>query len=659
MSDGVPITGKNSAPNPHPVTGNITQACDLCHNTDTYNLGGVFDHGVLARHPIACSSCHDGLSATGKIQGHIPTAPSSDCSDCHNTSTFVGGFVDHTSSTVTSQSCTACHDGAHDWSFVDSTGATVTLPIQGTPTTPQVLVDLHAAVAAQSCGDCHQAGGSFALATVDHSGFGTVGNITLPAPYTSCAECHDDTVATGKPLGHLQTTQDCGDCHDPHRDDFLGAGYDHSSVAIVGNSATPTCGSCHDGSAATGQSVTHVPLPTTGQDCLVCHGTGFSSFALSTFDHAAAGITNNCTSCHDGKSHDGVMVISKPAGHIPTTADCSTCHTDTSNGPGINGSSVSGFTRADPFVNTVHPAYTTGCRSCHNGSYDNATYLATSHPSDSVHTTVDANGWECNACHTTTGNFLETDPVNHQDAAVKAQACVDCHAAGNTAEPIGKGPTHPATSDDCQQCHQAGGSFVAGFDHATLNTGGVNHGLACTTCHDGVVATGKTQNHVPTTRDCLNCHAGYPPAAASFAGGTFDHGGPEMVGRQCMDCHNDNIAVGKTNFGTFTHLATNQDCGACHTTATFADASSGFDHTGVTTGCAASGCHASGTPSVIDVTDDPNPQPHIPIVNAGAEVNCYACHKNAGGTFANATMDHSVVTFEACESCHDGNHDGS
>ncbi|HET6471605.1 MAG TPA: hypothetical protein VFG38_07160 [Pseudomonadales bacterium] len=659
MGNGVAIVGKNSAPNPHPDTGNITQACDACHNTASFDMGGVFDHGVLALHPIACKSCHDGSSATGQIAGHIPTAPTSDCSNCHNTSTFVGGFVDHTSSAVTGAACTDCHDGAHTWSFVDSTGATVTLPIQGTPTTPPVLVDIHAAVAGQSCGNCHAPGGSFALATVDHSSFGSLGNITLPPQYTSCAECHDGTVATGQPTGHVPTTQDCGACHDPQRSDWLGAaGFDHSSLAISGNTSTPACASCHDGTAATGRSLTHVPLPAAGQDCLVCHGTTFTGFAMPTFDHAAAGITNNCTSCHDGKSHDGVIVIAKPAAHFPTSADCSLCHADTTNGPGVNGTATSGFTRADSFTATVHPAYTTGCRSCHNSAYDNATYLAKAHPNDSVHTTVDANGWECNACHSTTGNFLETNPVNHQDTAVKAQPCASCHVAGNTTGAIGKGPTHPATSNLCQQCHQAGGSFTAGFDHTTLNVGGANNGLACSTCHDGVTATGKTVDHVPTARDCIVCHAGYPPTVASFAGGTFDHNGPEMSGKHCMQCHDDAIAVGKTNFGTFTHIATSADCGACHTTVTFANATA-FDHTGVTGGCAASGCHASGTSGVTDVTDDPNPLPHIPILHSGAEVDCYGCHKNAGGTFANAAMSHTVVAFEACESCHDGKHDGS
>ena len=645
LSNGAAITGKNSAPHPHPLTGNITQACDVCHNTTSYNMGGVFDHGVLARHPIACQSCHDGLSAIGKIAGHIATLPTSDCSDCHSTSTFAGGFVDHKSAAVTSVACTTCHNNN---------------PIQGTPTAPPfpaVLVAIHAAASGQSCDVCHSPpGGSFALATVSHISFGTLGNITLPSQYPTCSGCHDGTVATGQSGGHLATIQDCGACHDPQRGDWLGAGFDHSGLAIVGNASTPTCASCHDGSAATGKSVTHVPLPTAGQDCLVCHGTTYTSFAMPTFDHAAAGITKNCAGCHDGKAHDGVKVISKPTGHIPTSADCSSCHASTANGPGINGSTISGFTKADPFVNTLHPAYTTGCRSCHIAAYDNAIYLAKAHPSDSVHATVDANGWECNACHTTRGNFKEANPVNHQDPAVKTQQCVTCHVAGNTVGAIGKAATHPATSNTCQQCHQAGGSFTAGFDHTTLNTGGANHGLACTTCHDGVTATGKVQNHVSTARDCITCHTGYPPTTSSFAGGTFSHSGPEMTGKLCAACHNGTTlgAAGKTP----THVVTNSDCGACHTTTSFAGAT-GFNHTGVTTGCAASACHASGTPNVVDVTDDPNPLPHIPIVQSAVEVNCYSCHKNAGGTFANASMDHTVVAFESCETCHDGKHDGS
>jgi len=669
-------TNKNSAPNPHPATGNIVEACDLCHSTTSFNLGGEFDHGVLARHPIACQSCHDGANATGKdsvINNHPVTT--SDCAACHNTTTFViVGGVCSTSTDPNSfgtcfdhatldfgginegMACTSCHSGN---AANDVRGA----PAAGDGVSSDALVQIHTDAAGQACDACHMAGGSFSLATIDHSGFGTLASPNLSI---DCNSCHDGATATGKNDGHLDTVEQCSVCHEPQSDSFAGAGYDHSSLSITGNTSSPTCVSCHDGSAALAQSVSHVPVPTAGpNDCLVCHhDAGYSSFALPTFNHQDAVTANGntpitCNSCHDGKSHDGVIVISKPSGHIPTTSDCSLCHDNTNNGPGINGTSSSGFATADPFVNTVHDAFNSGCRNCHNGAFASAPYGATSYnksPITSTHNTANANGWDCNACHTTVGGFAETSPVNHQDPAIKTETCISCHD-GNTPGATPKGGGHPVTSDACQDCHQAGGSFIAGFDHTTLDSGGTNEGLACSSCHNGANATGMSdvpagKTHVPTARDCSNCHAGYPPAVPSFVGGTFDHSGPEMNGKQCMDCHDNTFAPGKSD----SHFATSLDCGACHTTeGTFAtNATGGFNHTGVVDGCQASGCHAAGTAGVVDVTDDPNP-PHIPIDNSG-EINCYSCHKNAGGTFANAAMDHTVVTFAACENCHDGQH---
>jgi len=673
----VSITTKLSAPNPHPDVSTVDPACDVCHNTTSFNLNGVFDHQVLARHPVACSTCHDGLNAVGKIQNHIATAPSSDCGNCHNTSTFVGGFVDHaTDPSVIGAGvkCTDCHDGTHTRDIIDSTGATVTLPIPGAPTSPQPIADIHTSAtnAGEDCGTCHTAGGSFSLATVDHSGFGTVGAITLPTG-TTCSDCHDGTIATGKPTGHVVTTDDCGVCHDPQSTNWKGAGFDHSGLTLGTSNgtptSTPTCISCHDGTQATGQSATHVP--TGGQDCLVCHGNGanYTSFAVPTFDHAAAGITSNCSTCHDGKDHDGTTVITKPGDHIPTTSDCSLCHADTTNGPGINGTLNSGFVQVAPFMASVHPTYTVGCATCHSGAYVKYNAQTQSSPLSSTHATANAAGLDCSACHSQV-NLSFTDPVgnvNHEDPAIKAQACFDCHkpdANGNPSTPGAqiKGPTHPATSNLCGDCHHAGGNFTAGFDHTTLDPGGVNNGkYTCMTCHDGVTATGKTQNHVPTTQDCSVCHLGsptgtpaYPPYTPNFANGTFNHNGPEVVGKQCMDCHDGVTATGKP----VGHLQTNQDCGACHTTTTWLGASS-VDHSTINSGCAASGCHQSGTTGVTDVTDDPNPLPHIPVSNKGTEVDCIGCHTDKGVSFANATMNHTVVTFEGCESCHDGKHDSS
>jgi hypothetical protein len=668
----VPIPSEATAPHPHINTG-TSPACDLCHNITSFNMGGVYDHSSLGNLPgagitVSCSTCHDGLNATGVP---APTATfthpaRTDCESCHNTVSFVPALsVDHTGFDPATKECTGsgCHNGT------DATGMP-TDSVHNATTNP----NFNATTSITYCGQCHiPPGGSFHTATIDHSGFGALGS-----PLVDCTSCHDGSISTaqGKPSNHIVTTDNCGNCHSPQAPSFAGGAVDHSTIVSVNNgttppTATPTCVSCHDGSTATGQSLTHVPTTAaSGTDCVVCHGTGYSSFTNSPFDHDAAGITVNCSSCHDGNMHDTTLVITKPTGHIPTTSDCGTCHQTKTNGPSINGTSSSGFTNADPFVNTVHPAYSTGCRTCHNGTYDNSIYKATAHPSNpndpttgsyvALHNTADTNGWDCSACHTTTHNFQDPNAVNHQDPQVQAQACISCHVDNQTVEPIGRDTsTHINLADtSCKDCHMPGGSFLAAFDHTTLDPGGSNYGkYTCTTCHDGVNATGKAQNHVATSRDCISCHAGHPPTVTSFANGTFDHTGPEMTGRKCMDCHDGTIlgALGKS--AKPDHVVTSADCSACHTTTAFKPATS-FDHTGVTSGCAAAGCHAAGTTDVVDVTDDPN-RTHIPILNGSTEVDCYNCHTNPGGTFANATMTHTVVTFEACEKCHDGNHDGA
>jgi len=692
----ITVTSMLSAPNPH-IDVNNSSACDACHNTISFNMGGVFSHGVLGQLPgqgitVSCSTCHDGLNATGipaptAAFTHPALSPGQECSACHSTAVFKPALsVPHDTFTSSTNCADAgCHDGTNSTATAIPTDpvhdpANTDSPFGSMPSDPTLY-----------CGQCHTPpGGNFHTATIDHTGFGSRGDTT---PVVDCTSCHDGSIPTalGKTTNHISTSANCRDCHDPQSVSFAGGLVDHSGFLTITSgtpsTSSPTCTSCHDGSTATGQSATHVPTTAAiGSDCLVCHGTSYIDFLMpdltdpttSTdptisdrsvkaplFDHGIAGITNKCSTCHDGKTHDGILVITKPATHIPTSGvDCSTCHSDTTNGYLISGTPSSGFRTATPFttpVTGVHDKYTTGCRSCHNSSFNQATIYNAKTPSvplSSTHTLADSSGWECNACHSTMGNFTDGN-VNHQDPAVQAQACFDCHNGGTTGAQA-KGPTHPSTSNLCQNCHQAGGSFTAGFDHTTLDPpSGVNQGLACTTCHDGVNATGKPQNHVTTARDCISCHAGHPPTVSTFveASGVhnfFDHAtAPEMAGKLCMNCHDGTIlgAFSKQD-AVPTHKVTSSDCGACHSTTAFKPATS-FDHTGVTSGCQASGCHTSGNPDVVDVTDDPNTLPHIPIMN-GTEVDCINCHTNPGGTFANATMNHTVVTFESCETCHGG-----
>jgi hypothetical protein len=78
--------------------------------------------------------------------------------------------------------------------------------------------------------------------------------------------------------------------------------------------ALGTCASCHNGTKATGKPPTHIP---TTADCGSCHKT--IAWLPATFDHA--GVTGNCGTCHNGSKATG-----KPANHFVTTVECVDCH---------------------------------------------------------------------------------------------------------------------------------------------------------------------------------------------------------------------------------------------------------------------------------------------------------------------------------------------
>jgi hypothetical protein len=67
--------------------------------------------------------------------------------------------------------------------------------------------------------------------------------------------------ASGKPVRHVQTTQDCGVCHGTIT--WAAATFNHLGISA-------TCQSCHNGVTATGKQAQH---PSTTQDCGVCHNT--------------------------------------------------------------------------------------------------------------------------------------------------------------------------------------------------------------------------------------------------------------------------------------------------------------------------------------------------------------------------------------------------
>jgi len=607
-STSINAPAKSSAVPAHPVT---TSDCGACHNTDTFT-GAFQDHTNIANN---CQSCH-GVSASGKSLNHMPTNPNNpgtvndqDCVDCHSTGTFSTGTYDHAG---VNSGCTSCHND------VISVGKL----LNHIPTNP----------ANQDCVDCHDTL-TFAGVIFDHVGINT----------SNCALCHDGDIALGKSLNHVPTSSDCSSCHVTN--DFTTfAGITFNHFGINNND----CASCHDTGIATGKTgVTgdYLHIPAQGE-CSVCHDSTavFTSTTFSTSVHA--GITRGCEGCHSGQfSTISGSLYGKPGNHIPTAQDCDVCHT------------VARFKPSD----FDHTGITGNCVSCHNGNFVNVGVKgASAAPNTPIHQNTSG---DCSVCHNTT-DFADAF-VDHNGPEVVGKRCDSCHngidATGKNAK---TNPPHVSTTQDCNICHVAGGTFApAVFNHDGI----VNN---CASCHDGVAATGMSQNHLPTngqdcsvchiTSDfanarfnhagivdnCASCHNGTtasgktpPPnhvptnedchvchVTTGFIPATFDHSG--IVGN-CSSCHNNVFAIGKSG----SHVLTNQDCGVCHNTTTFIGAV--FDHTGIVDNC--SSCHG--------VTATGMSNDHI-----STALDCHFCHTTA--TFVGGTWFHDASTRNNCDSCH-------
>ncbi len=77
------------------------------------------------------------------------------------------------------------------------------------------------------------------------------------------------------------------------------------------------------------------------------------------------------------------------------------------------------------------------------------------------------------------------------------------------ARAAGKGPTHIASNNACENCHTTLAWMPARFDHLGVTA-------SCASCHNGVSASGKPMRHVQTSEDCSACHGTITWAAATF-----------------------------------------------------------------------------------------------------------------------------------------------
>jgi hypothetical protein len=176
----------------------------------------------------------------------------------------------------------------------------------------------------------------------------------------------------------------------------------------------------------------------------------------------------------------------------------------------------------------------------------------------------------------------------------------DCAACHNGLIATGLSPRHIPSTGSCGNCHTTIAWTPARFEHRGVM-------LACASCHDSVHATGKPSRHVPTQLACSTCHS-----TSAWIPVIFRHSG--VVGN-CQSCHNGLGASGKP----VGHMVAALDCSSCHHN-TLSWSAATYVHTGASypgehhVALTCTRCHTTNTQQI------PWPSP----ANAPA---CAGCHE--------------------------------
>jgi len=495
--------------------GHAVAACETCH------IGGVFK-GT----PKTCDGCHatgKRIIATPKSSSHIVTdAP---CETCHfNTSTWLGAKFNHGS--ARKNDCAACHNS-------------------------RIAAGKHAShkLTSASCDSCHRVS-AWIPAGWDHTG--VTGD---------CSSCHKPG-GTGTYFSKSHMSQavmtgmgitNCNVCHKNYSS-FYGAYYDHAGASL-------DCNTCHGNPAFSGvkQKTTAIHNVTTSlaMNCQSCHKS-FSSFSGGKYDHVGAGV---CSSCHDGvHSINGqIKGMNAISNHFPTTVACSSCHRTSS---------------WIPAAYYDHSGVSLDCNSCHgSGIYQGVKVKASS-----IHNVTSSLGMACNSCHKTFTSF-SGGKYDHVGAGV----CSFCHDGAHTDGGQIKGmnaiSNHFPTTDTCNSCHRTTAWTPATYLHT--GTG------ACLSCHTGSYAGASGKRHLTNTTAkatwaCNDCHS----STTSWLPAAYKH----ATAAACSSCHNGGVAVGKSSG----HFSTTLECNQCHlTTTTWSGALGGMpaNHIPFSASSTCSTCH--------------------------------------------------------------------
>lgn len=571
----------------------VFDSCEVCHSTLSFteSSAALMDHSVI--NGQSCVTCHDGVTATGKTPNHIPSSDA--CDVCHSINAWTPILAfDH--SQVTGQ-CYDCHNG------IDATG-------KGASHISSTNV----------CDACHLSTDQWAPVLPDNVDHSQVMGI--------CSSCHNNIIAQGKGPFHIETTDECNLCHSTvawRPAAGVGGIPDHSTFQ-------PTeCVSCHNGITASGKAPGHINSTDMCDSCHQRHPANWSPVPNSSVDHNE--VLGTCSSCHDN-----VIATGKGPAHIVTIAECDTCHT-------VNGwiPAAGGPGGGTPDHSTFLP---TDCAGCHNG-------ITASGKIPSHINSTDM----CASCHQPFPANWAPVPSSSVDHNEVLGTCSSCH---NNIIAIGKGPAHIITTAECDTCHAvsawipaAGGPGGGAPDHSTFLP------IDCAGCHNGVNASGKIASHINSTDMCASCHQPFPSNWAPVASTAVDHS--EVIGI-CSSCHNNVIASGKSA----THINTTNTCDACHQpgpTPWMPVQASAVDHGHVIGTCVS--CHNNSivpgksashmpTTDVCEACHQVPPSGWTPVTAAAFDHNeimgvCSGCHD---GVIATGKDIGHIPTVAECDVCH-------
>ena len=423
------------------------------------------------------------------------------------------------------------------------------------------------------CDQCHRSAG-WAVAHFEHLGISS-----------GCNLCH---VAGGggrqapNDQIHLQNMgTDCSECHRSTQSFTSAASLDHSG--FTGGCAAS---GCHARDKARARS--HGQL----NDCQYCHK--YPSWNVSNMNHDYIGGTQ-CRTCHVS---GGIASTAAPADQLHASVrnqDCSDCHSTTT---------FAGATIDHSLI--VSGCAATGCHAADRARAPNHAGLSS-----------------CESCHLYP-NWSPVHTMNH--SAIGTTLCRSCHTAGGLSSVAAPNDALHASigSQDCSSCHSTS-TFVGGqVDHTFITTG-----CGASGCHASNKATAPNHTYL---NSCESCHH-YP----SWTSVNMNH---NAVGTtMCRSCHVSGGLATTAAPNDTTHSAAytgSKDCSACHTsTTTFTGA--GVDHSTITTGCAAAGCHA----------DD-----KVAAGSTHTALNsCESCHSFSRG-WNNANMNHNAIGSTRCDKCH-------